>query len=130
MKTMAVEINENTHPIAVACLPAGFAMLKKGEVFGTYLIINHLLADWMLEEGTNAWISRVEPIIDEDDEGAFDRRIPRRRFGAHYYTSVRDSKRLTLRNLWMSKQDFEAEFKRTVGAPPRKNDAFFAVVPL
>ena len=130
IKTMAVEINEATYPIAVACLPAGFAMLKKNEVFGSYLVINHLLADYMLEGGTNAWITRVAPVVDENDPDSesFGRRGVRR-FNASYAFS-RTPNRLVLRNLWMSKQDFENEFKRTVGAPPKKSDVFFVVVPL
>ena len=131
IKTMAVEINDNTYPIAVACLPAGFAMLKKTEVYGSYLVINHLLVDRTLDRDSNQWISRIEdPTIVFDDDGE---EIPirrRSRFGVSYSAYGSGPAKLTLQNFWMSKQDFEAEFKRTVGAPPKKNDTFFVVVPI
>lgn len=39
---MAIRITEKTHPIAVASLPPGFAMIPKKEVLGTFLIINEI----------------------------------------------------------------------------------------
>lgn len=39
---MAVKITEETYPIAIACLPAGFALYPLSEVLGCYLIINKL----------------------------------------------------------------------------------------
>ena len=40
ISTMAIEINEATYPIAVACLPARFAMHSERLVFGCLLVIN------------------------------------------------------------------------------------------
>ena len=42
--TMALEINEKTYPIAVACLPPVFATIPFKDVDGHYLVINRLEA--------------------------------------------------------------------------------------
>ena len=42
IKTMAVIINEETYPIAVACLAHGFATLPFRQVVGTILVINEI----------------------------------------------------------------------------------------
>lgn len=44
IKTLAVEITENTYPIAVACLPARFAMVPFSKVDGCILVINEYRA--------------------------------------------------------------------------------------
>lgn len=40
IKTQAILINEETYPIAVACLPAGFAAYPFANVNGYWLVIN------------------------------------------------------------------------------------------
>lgn len=66
----AAFINEDTYPIAVACLAAGFATIPKEKVFGNILVINHLEAVELEGEGerpylivTNSWMS--EEVFDE-----------------------------------------------------------------
>lgn len=41
-KTMAIQINENTYPIAVACLSSSFARQPMSTVMNCYLVINEL----------------------------------------------------------------------------------------
>jgi hypothetical protein len=43
LKTMAMIIDANTYPIAVACLPGPFATLPFGEVDGHVLVINEFV---------------------------------------------------------------------------------------
>lgn len=40
IKTLAIQINEDTYPIAIACLPGGFATIPFKNVNGAYLVIN------------------------------------------------------------------------------------------
>ena len=42
IKTMAVQINETTYSLAVACLPGGFATIPFSKVVGCFLVINDL----------------------------------------------------------------------------------------
>ena len=42
LPTMALEINKDTWPIAVACLPPMFATIPFDKVDGHYLVINEL----------------------------------------------------------------------------------------
>ena len=44
IKTLACLIDENTYPIAVACLPGGFATIPFARVNGCYLVLNELTA--------------------------------------------------------------------------------------
>jgi hypothetical protein len=40
MKMMALQITPETYPIAVACLPGGFATIGPSQTYGDWLIIN------------------------------------------------------------------------------------------
>lgn len=42
--TQAIVISENNYNLAVACLPAGFAIIPRHKVYGYLLIINDLVA--------------------------------------------------------------------------------------
>ena len=44
IKTLACRIDENTYPIAVACLPGGFATIPFARVNGCYLVLNEITA--------------------------------------------------------------------------------------
>ena len=44
IKTLACQIDENTYPIAVACLPGGFATIPFARVDGCYLVLNEMTA--------------------------------------------------------------------------------------
>lgn len=44
VKTLAVQINEDTYPIAVACLPGHFVESAFAEVEGAWLVINDLVS--------------------------------------------------------------------------------------
>ena len=44
IKTLACLIDENTYPIAVACLPGGFATIPFAKVDGCYLVLNEMTA--------------------------------------------------------------------------------------
>ena len=66
IKTLACLIDENTYPIAVACLPGGFATIPFARVKGCYLVLNELTA---ITRGTdtspvaaltNGWLKSYE----------------------------------------------------------------------
>ena len=70
IKTLACLIDENTYPIAVACLPGGFATIPFARVDGCYLVLNEMTA---ITRGTdtspvaaltNSWLN-----LDEFDSG-------------------------------------------------------------
>ena len=42
IKTLACLIDEDTYPIAVACLPGGFATIPFAKVDGCYLVLNEI----------------------------------------------------------------------------------------
>ena len=44
VKTLVCLIDENTYPIAVACLPGGFATIPFARVDGCYLVLNEMTA--------------------------------------------------------------------------------------
>jgi hypothetical protein len=53
---MAVKITEETYPIAVACLAAGFATIPKKKVMGNYLVINKMEARTFKSQGERPWL--------------------------------------------------------------------------
>lgn len=53
---MAVKITEETYPIAVACLAAGFATIPKKKIMGNYLVINKMEARRFKGEGERPWL--------------------------------------------------------------------------
>ena len=66
IKTLACRIDENTYPIAVACLPGGFATIPFAKVNGCYLVLNEITA---ITRGTdtspvaaltNGWLKSYE----------------------------------------------------------------------
>ena len=66
IKTLACLIDENTYPIAVACLPGGFATIPFARVNGCYLVLNEVTA---ITRGTdtspmaaltNSWLESYE----------------------------------------------------------------------
>ena len=66
IKTLACQIDENTYPIAVACLPGGFATIPFARVDGCYLVLNEMTA---ITRGTdtspvaaltNGWLTPYE----------------------------------------------------------------------
>jgi hypothetical protein len=50
IKTMAMEITEETWPIAVACLPAGFARIPKDRVLRHILVINEICVQYKFKK--------------------------------------------------------------------------------
>lgn len=68
IKTQAISITEETYPIAVACLPAGFAEIPLGNVVDCFLVINELGTithndEYHQSVGTglnNAWYTQTE----------------------------------------------------------------------
>ena len=66
--TLAIEINEQNYPIAVACLPGGFAANHpRKSTYGSILIINELEAVKVKKQGRvptlaygNCWMSREQ----------------------------------------------------------------------
>ncbi len=64
IKTQALQINEETYSIAVACLPGGFVTIPFDNVKGSWLIVNHpedTFADGNSESPVmtlgNAWVT-------------------------------------------------------------------------
>lgn len=91
IRTMAVEITESNYPVAVACLPATFALIPVEEVIGNVLVINAL-----------------EPMT----------RSRAMQYG--YGTRRMESETsVTLQNLWMPLELFKEEYKYT--SPGRKS---------
>jgi len=67
MKIMSVKITDEMYPIAIACLPAGFACLAKDDVYGSYLVINKPVAHYDPNRGRepyltfeNTWCSKED----------------------------------------------------------------------
>ena len=94
IKTMAVEITENTYPIAVACLPPKFALIRKKLVLGSYLVINDLQ------------IPNYQPDTEDDEEA--NNYLRARRGGMRY--GHREFDGLTLVNFWSPKKMFKKDF--------------------
>ena len=64
IKTLATYITKETYPIAVACLPAGFATIPVSDVLGKVLVLNEIASERMEGEGcrpflviANSWMS-------------------------------------------------------------------------
>ena len=63
---MAMQINEVTYPIAVACLPGGFAAnYKESETYGCYLVINEMEAVSFQESGVRPILTIGNKWMDE-----------------------------------------------------------------
>ena len=66
IKTLACLIDENTYPIAVACLPGGFATIPFAKVNGCYLVLNEITAITLGTDTspvaalTNCWLKSYE----------------------------------------------------------------------
>jgi len=59
VKTMAVKIDRNTYPIAVACLAGGFAAVPFHRVKGSYLVINELAGGKVKQRGYRPWLGNT-----------------------------------------------------------------------
>lgn len=103
IKTMALKITEETYPIAVACLPDGFALIRKKFVLGHYLVINDLQFPDYNPEGRSAE-SYTDDFCDDDQE----RPVMRPR-----YNRIRRGSGLMLVNFWEPTKLFKKKFKRT-----------------
>lgn len=120
IKTLAVKITPETYPVAVACLPGGFVLLKKKLVMGSYLVVNDLqFPDWS-PDGSR----------DEDDEDECDRRpVPSSSLRARYnqFQHPRNSMRteLSLVNFWIPKKTFKKDWKKL--ETPDHDGLFFEV---
>lgn len=57
IQSMASIISEINYQIAVACLPAGFAMLPREEVFGNVLVINEFETKYFDNEGERPYLT-------------------------------------------------------------------------
>lgn len=109
IKTLAVKITPATYPIAVACLPAGFALIKKRLVMGAYLVINDLQ------------FPDYDPRSESEEECADRPHIPRR---ARYMRQPYNEG-LTLANFWIPKKLFKKDFEKVLDNSPL--DSFFEV---
>ena len=112
IKTLAMKITPETYSIAVACLPDGFAHIKKKFVMGGYLVINALPLPDSLD--ANGLVVDDEP---EDFDPEDPQYSPRPRTNLNFppvgyrRRYVRNSGVLTLGNFWVSKKMFKKEFE-------------------
>jgi hypothetical protein len=117
IRTLAVEITEDTYPIAVACLPPGFALIKKKIVLGSYLVVNDLqFPDVVPDDG----LVNDEEECDNHPRVTYNRLRINHRYGRHQAT-------LSLTNFWTPKEAFKKDFKAVHGKISDKLDTFFEV---
>lgn len=105
MKTMAMKITEENHPIAVATLPPDFSRIKKKLVIGSYLVINDVSPAGV-------------PNGPQDED--FDGDVPIHR---RYNRLMRRPTTLELSNFWTPKKSFKKNFK-AVGDVADKTNFF------
>lgn len=102
IKTLATKITPETYPIAVACLPGGFVLIKKKLVMDSYLVINDLQFPEWSPDGS------VSKPSDERCETEADDR-PRVRYGRFQgHNTLREN--LSLCNFWVPKKLFKKDF--------------------
>lgn len=114
IKTMAVKITEETYPIAIACLPPGFAQTNKKCVLGSYLVINDLQFPDISFDGR-----QNESVYEEMEDDCEPRPLRSPRYGRLH---GRHSG-LTLTNFWEPAKLFKKKFKK-VTKPESDNDFF------
>jgi hypothetical protein len=118
IKTLAVKITEETYPIAIACLPPGFASTNKKCVLGSYLVINDLQFPEISFDGRQ--VQSVQEEMD-DDECAPAFSVSRTRYGRLH---GRHSG-LTLTNYWEPAKLFKKKFKKVT--KPHNDTDFFEI---
>lgn len=115
IKTLAMPITPDTYPIAVACLPPSFVLLKKKDVMGSYLVINDLR--YPSADPTAKFLGPEDNFCDDSDEESprYSRVRPRSSFA-----------KLSLNNFWVPRKLFKKEWE--VVGDLRNTADFFAVV--
>jgi hypothetical protein len=121
IKTLATKITPENYPIAVACLPPGFALIKKELVMGAYLVINDLQFPDITDEGRH--------MADFDEEECEDSppRPRRIRYGHPVPVPMRRGHQgLSLVNFWTPKKSFKKEWD-VIGEVSDRKTQFFEV---
>ena len=111
IKQMAIHITHKTYPIAIACLPAGFAEHPMNRVLGCVLLINS--PEKLLVPVERPWVGKVRLINDRCDEAKELLPVDRLVVG--------------LVNSWMDKKEFEDNY-RVINKNEKLNGKWFVEV--